>query len=65
MIGGNDGSKKNNDLFSITVLDSRYGEFSSLPDMEERVINFDIENKLEFIDSYKEKDNKIVRVLKE
>jgi hypothetical protein len=54
LIGGNDGTKKNNDLYSITVLDSRYGEFSSLPDIEERVINFDLVNKLEFIDSYKE-----------
>jgi hypothetical protein len=67
LIGGNDGNKKNNDLYSIVVLDSRYGEFSSLPDLEERVANFDIENKLEFIDSKKvnDQDIKIVRVLKE
>lgn len=56
LIGGNDGNKKNNDLYSIVVLDSRYGEFSSLPDLEERVANFDIENKIEFIDSNKIND---------
>jgi hypothetical protein len=69
LIGGNDGNKKNNDMYSITVLDSRYCDFSSLPDIEDdrRTVNFDIENKLEFIDSLKisDKDNKIIKILKE
>ena len=55
------------------MLDSRYGDFSSIPDLEaqDHATNFDLENKIEFINNehsngYKnEKDNKIIRILKE
>ena len=53
LLGGNDGKKKKNDMYSITVFDSKCYDLSSLPDNEDYKRNsfFDnVDSKLEFID---------------
>lgn len=69
LIGGNDGSKKTNDLYSINVLDQLYSEFSSIPDIDDdrRTLTFHMESKTDHIDSNKvsDKDMKVIKVMRE
>ncbi len=53
LVGGNDGKKKNNDMYSISVYDNNCYDISSVADPENGIKNNffeNVESKLEFID---------------